>query len=97
MAIVIGRFIPFVRTFVPFVAGVAEMSYPRFAFYNILGAFIWVGSLTTLGYVVGDHPWVKENFSWVALAMIVVLRSRRSGCSSEPGGAPFGPRGLVGD
>ena len=72
MAIVIGRFIPFVRTFVPFVAGVAEMSYPRFAFYNILGAFIWVGSLTTLGYVVGDHPWVKENFSWVALAMIVV-------------------------
>ena len=72
MAIVIGRFIPFVRTFVPFVAGVAEMSYRRFAFYNILGALIWVGSLTTLGYLVGDHPWVRENFSWVALAMIVI-------------------------
>ncbi len=72
MAIVLGRFLPFVRTFVPFVAGVAQMSYPRFATYNVLGAVIWVGSLTTLGYLVGEHPWVKQNFSLVALAMIVI-------------------------
>jgi membrane-associated protein len=72
MAIVLGRFLPFVRTFVPFVAGVAQMSYPRFATYNVIGAVIWVGGLTTLGYLIGEHPWVKDNFSLVALAMIVI-------------------------
>jgi len=72
ITIVIGRFLPFIRTFAPFVAGVAHMSYPKFATYNVLGGVIWVGSLTTLGYLLGEHPWVKQNFSIVALAMIII-------------------------
>ena len=72
ITIVVGRFLPLIRTFAPFVAGVALMRYPRFATYNIVGAVIWVGSLTTLGYMLGEHPWVKQNFSIVALAMIVI-------------------------
>jgi membrane-associated protein len=72
ITIVIGRFLPFIRTFAPFVAGVAQMSYPKFTAFNIAGGILWVGSLTTLGYLIGDHPWVKANFSLVALAMIII-------------------------
>ena len=57
---------------VHFVAGVAAMSYPRFAFYNVIGAVLWVVSLTTIGFLLGNTPWVKENFEWVALAMIII-------------------------
>lgn len=72
ITIVVGRFLPFIRTFTPFVAGVADMTYPKFAFYNITGGILWVCSLSGLGFVVGNHPWVKAHFSWVALALIVV-------------------------
>jgi membrane-associated protein len=54
------------------VAGVAQMRYPIFVFYNIIGGIIWVCSLTGLGYLIGEHPWVKSNFSIVALAMIII-------------------------
>jgi hypothetical protein len=72
ITIVLGRFMPFIRTFAPFVAGVAHMRYPIFAFYNIFGGILWVCSLTALGYWIGEHPWVKANFSLVALAMIII-------------------------
>jgi membrane-associated protein len=72
ITIIVARFLPFVRTFAPFVAGVAAMTYPKFALYNVVGGVLWVGSLTVLGYVVGNLPWVKEHFSWVALALIVI-------------------------
>ncbi len=72
ITIVVGRFLPFIRTFTPFVAGVADMTYPKFAFYNVMGGILWVCSLTGLGFLVGNHPWVKAHFSWVALALIVV-------------------------
>jgi membrane-associated protein len=71
-AIVLGRFMPIVRTFVPFVAGVAEMSYPAFAFYNMSGAVLWVGLCLGAGYVFGNVPVVKENFSLVALGIVAV-------------------------
>ena len=45
---------------------------PRFAFYNVVGAVLWVTSLTTLGFLLGNTPWVKEHFEWVALAMIII-------------------------
>jgi membrane-associated protein len=72
ITIIVARFLPFVRTFAPFVAGVAEMTYPKFALYNVVGGVLWVTSLTVLGYLVGNLPWVKEHFSWVALALIIV-------------------------
>ena len=72
ITIVVGRFLPFIRTFTPFVAGVADMTYPKFAFYNVIGGILWVCSLSGLGFLVGNHPWVKAHFSWVALALIVV-------------------------
>ncbi len=72
ITIVVGRFMPFIRTFTPFVAGVAQMTYPRFAIYNVIGGILWVCSLTTIGFLVGNHPWVKSHFSLMALALIIV-------------------------
>jgi len=72
ITIVVGRFLPFIRTFTPFVAGVAQMSYPKFAVFNVVGGVLWVCGLTALGFMVGNHPWVKSNFSLVALAMIII-------------------------
>ena len=72
ITIVVGRFMPFIRTFTPFVAGVAQMTYPRFAFYNVIGGILWVCSLTAIGFLVGNQPWVKSHFSLVALALIIV-------------------------
>ena len=71
-AIVLARFMPIVRTFVPFVAGVAEMGYPAFALYNVTGAVAWVGICVGAGYIFGNVPIVKENFSLVALAIVFV-------------------------
>ena len=69
-AIVLGRFTPIVRTFVPFVAGAAEMPYPSFAFFNVTGACVWVGICLGAGYFFGNFPFVKDNFSIVAIAIV---------------------------
>jgi membrane-associated protein len=71
-AIVLGRFMPIVRTFVPFVAGIAEMSYPAFALYNVTGALAWVGICVGSGYLFGNVPIVKDNFSLVAIGIVIV-------------------------
>lgn len=71
-AIVLARFMPIVRTFVPFVAGIGEMSYPKFAFYNIAGAVLWVGVCVGAGYAFGNVPIVRDNFSLVAIGIVVV-------------------------
>lgn len=71
-AIVLGRFVPIVRTFVPFVAGAGEMTYATFAFYNVTGALIWVGLCVGAGYAFGNVPVVKENFTLVALGIVFV-------------------------
>ncbi|ARJ39392.1 cytochrome O ubiquinol oxidase [Sporosarcina sp. P21c] len=68
--ILIARFMPFVRTFAPFVAGASRMNYRYFAFYNVVGAAFWVGLCTMLGYLFGNIPVIKENFSTVLLAII---------------------------
>jgi membrane-associated protein len=62
---------PFVRTFVPFVAGVAEMTRSKFSFYNVSGALLWVLGLCTAGYVFGNLPWVKANLSLIIWALII--------------------------
>jgi membrane-associated protein len=71
-AIVLARFMPIVRTFVPFVAGVAEMRYSAFALYNVVGAFAWVGVCVGSGYAFGNVSVIKENFSLVTIAIIVL-------------------------
>jgi membrane-associated protein len=71
-AVVLARFVPIVRTFVPFVAGVAEMSYSSFAFYNVTGAVAWVSICIGAGYLFGNVPMVKDNFSLVALGIVGV-------------------------
>jgi membrane-associated protein len=71
-AIVLGRFVPIVRTFVPFVAGAASMTYSSFAVYNVTGALVWVGLSLGAGYIFGNVPFVKENFSLVALGIVAV-------------------------
>jgi membrane-associated protein len=86
--IIIARFIPIVRTYAPFMAGVAKMPYPRFALYNITGAVLWVASLSYAGYLFGNIPWIRKNLTLVVLAIIFlsvlpaiieVIRARRSG------------------
>jgi membrane-associated protein len=71
-AIVLARFVPIVRTFVPFVAGAAEMSYPAFALYNVTGAIAWVAVCVGSGYLFGQVPIVRDNFTLVALGIVFV-------------------------
>jgi membrane-associated protein len=71
-AVVLGRFMPIVRTFVPFVAGVAEMPYRSYVLYNVAGAVAWAGLCIGAGYLFGNVPVVKNNFSLVALGIVVV-------------------------
>jgi membrane-associated protein len=71
-AIVLTRFMPIVRTFVPFVAGAAEMPYGAFAFYNIAGGVAWVAVCLGAGFLFGNVPFVKDNFSLVAIGIVLV-------------------------
>lgn len=87
VTIIIGRFVPIVRTFAPFLAGVAGMSYRRFLAYNVVGGVAWITSLVYAGYVFGNIPWVKHNLTLIVIAIVVVslipaastyLRERRA-------------------
>lgn len=70
--IIIARFLPIIRTFAPFVAGIAEMPYAKFIRYNVVGAFVWVFSLIFLGYFFGNLPIVKNNFETVIFGIIIL-------------------------
>ena len=92
ITIVLARFMPFVRTFAPFVAGVAEMTRSKFTFFNVAGALIWVLGICTAGYFLGSLPWVKANLDKIIWAMIFVpgalvllgaWRARRAAASSS--------------
>lgn len=70
--IILARFVPIIRTFAPFLAGVGEMRYLRFASYNVVGAVLWIGIFTLGGYFFGNIPLVKKNFTLVILAIVVI-------------------------
>jgi membrane-associated protein len=72
ITIVAARFMPFLRTFAPFVAGVAQMTRTRFALYDVLGGALWVGGIITVGYFFGNFPWVKANLDKIIWAMILI-------------------------
>ena len=72
ITVVAARFMPFLRTFAPFVAGVSEMNRGKFTLYNIGGAFLWVGGIVTAGYLFGNVPFVKANLEKIIWAMILV-------------------------
>jgi membrane-associated protein len=70
--VIIARFVPIIRTFAPFVAGLGSMLYKRFLLFCIAGNLIWIFIFTLAGYALGNNPWVKENFSIVTLGIILV-------------------------
>ena len=72
VTIVAARFMPFVRTFAPFVAGVAKMSRAKFTFYDVTGGLLWVGGVTTAGYLFGNIPWVKQHLDKIIWAAIFI-------------------------
>ncbi len=72
-AIAIARFLPIVRTFAPIIAGTVEMNFKKFAFYNVVGAIVWVGSITSLGYILGDNPWVKNNLEYIIIGLVLIV------------------------
>jgi membrane-associated protein len=72
ITIILARFMPFLRTFAPFVGGVAAMDRAKFSFYNVVGALIWVFGICTAGYFLGSLPWVKANLDKIIWAMILI-------------------------
>jgi len=72
ITIVAARFMPFLRTFAPFVAGVADMPHARFTFFNVVGAVLWVVGIITVGFFFGNFPWVKANLDKIIWAMILI-------------------------
>ncbi len=97
ITIVIGRFIPIIRTFAPFLAGVAAMQYRRFLVYNAVGGVLWIASLVYAGYIFGNIPWVKQNLTLIVIGIVVVSllpavgtfvserRARRADQATPPG------------
>lgn len=71
-AIILARFLPVVRTFAPIIAGIVNMDFKKFAFYNMVGGVIWVGSLMSAGYLLGDNEWVKEHLEYVIVGIVVL-------------------------
>jgi membrane-associated protein len=71
-AVILARFVPIVRTFVPFVAGAGSMTYSRFIAYNLIGGFVWIYFFTYAGFLFGNQPFVQKNFKLVILAIIVI-------------------------
>lgn len=99
-AIVLARFVPFVRSFAPFFAGMGEMTYARFSRYSLTGAVAWVASFLAMGYWFGRISWVKENLHWAVLIVIAVTlvpigiefwRHRRKGEQSGPRATDYVP------
>ncbi len=72
VAVILARFVPFLRTYVPFVVGIGVMQRPKYVTYTVLGAGLWVGSLCYLGYFFGNLPWIKSNLGLLVVGIVIV-------------------------
>ena len=70
--LIIGRFLPIIRTFAPILAGVINVDFKKFMVYNVIGAFAWIGSLCSIGYFLGTYKWVQENIGSIVIGLIVI-------------------------
>jgi membrane-associated protein len=95
ITVILARFFPFMRTFIPFIAGIAEMTRLKFTAYNVIGGGIWVVGLVTAGFFLGSIPWVKENLDKIIWATILVpgliviggaWQARRKAAAASAGG-----------
>jgi membrane-associated protein len=73
LTIAVARFLPIIRTFAPIIAGTLNMDLKRFTFFNIVGAILWVSTLTGLGFILGDNDWVKKNLEFIILAIVLIV------------------------
>ncbi len=71
-ALVFGRFLPIIRTFAPILAGVIKVDFKKFMVYNVLGAFLWIGSLSLAGYYLGQYDWVRDNVEYIVIGLIII-------------------------
>ena len=93
-AIVLARFVPFARTFAPVVAGIGQMSYPRFAAFNVFGGIFWVVSMVLAGYYLGQVAWIRDNLEKVVLLIVflsicpILFEAARNRFGGRPGASP---------
>lgn len=70
--LIIGRFLPIIRTFAPILAGVVKIDFKKFMLYNVVGAFAWIGSLCSIGYFLGSYEWVQKNIGYIVIGLIII-------------------------
>ena len=70
--LIIGRFLPIIRTFAPILAGVVKIDFKKFMLYNVVGAFAWIGTLCSIGYYLGTYEWVQKNIGYIVIGLIII-------------------------
>jgi membrane-associated protein len=70
--LILGRFLPIIRTFAPILAGVIKIDFKKFMLYNVIGAFAWIGLLASIGYFLGTYVWVQENVEYIVIGLIII-------------------------
>lgn len=70
--LIIGRFLPIIRTFAPILAGVFKVDFKKFMVFNVIGAFAWIGLLSGVGYYLGKNEWVQKNIEWIVIGLVVI-------------------------
>ena len=69
---IIGRFLPIIRTFAPILAGVVKIDFKKFMVYNVAGAVAWIGTLCSIGYFLGSYEWVQKNIGYIVIGLIII-------------------------
>lgn len=70
--LIVGRFLPIIRTFAPILAGVFRIDFKKFMLYNVVGAIAWIGLLSSIGYYLGKNEWVQENIEWIVISLVII-------------------------